>query len=300
MRRIWYTLATVAFAPPAAAQMVVPLPPADLGQTNILDGEGGPGGLLEIIATGSVANRIADADGNAVPGHPMQRSATLVLHPVYTSRLKVLGGWLGGEALVPVATVTVDPGGGQSHSATGVGDVTVAPFLQWSPPPGTERALSIRAGLQIVAPSGGHRSARPVNVGSGAWQVSPYLAVTKRLAGAWEVSGRAILDHSGTATADDASAPSVQPGDFAVLNLSVSRVVHQEWRFGIGGYMLRQITRSRVDSASQGDLQRVFAAGPVMRRQIRRAVLIAAAYAEFGARDRPQGFSANLRFQQPF
>lgn len=295
-----FIVSALTIASPATAQTVVPLPPADLGQTNILDGEGGPGGLLEIIAAGSFANRVVDGTGHSLPGDPSQRSAALILHPIYTTRLELLGGWFGGEMLVPLSTVAVNPGSGGSHFATGVGDVTLAPFLQWSPQSGTARALYTRLGLQIVAPLGERQSARPVNVGSGVWQFSPYLAVTKRISKNWEASGRAIFDYSGTETADDAGAAHIRPGDFAILNLSLSRAVDPAWRLGIGGYALQQTARSRVDGVSQGHLQRVFAAGPVMRRQVGHAVLLAAAYAEVGARDRPQGFNANLRFQQPF
>ncbi len=66
--RIVCGLAPVVGLGSPAHAAVEPLPPLDLGQTNILDGEGGPGRVLEVITFGSGAGRLADAGGHAVPG----------------------------------------------------------------------------------------------------------------------------------------------------------------------------------------------------------------------------------------
>ncbi len=90
----------------AQAAPVAPLPPLDLGQTNILDGEGGPGRLLEIITFGSGAGRLADAEGHAAPGSNDQQVVSAVLHPILVSGASILGAHPGVEVLVPVSYVT--------------------------------------------------------------------------------------------------------------------------------------------------------------------------------------------------
>ncbi len=299
-------IAGLSFATQLNAQTAAPpppLPPLDLGQTNILDGEGTPGTLLELIAFGSVANRLATAAGGAAPGSNHQRIASFIVHPIFVAEATVAGAHPGIEVLVPVSRVDNQFAAGGSGVHIGLGDTTVAPFLQWSrsdPGPG---AISARLAVQVVAPSGDHAPTRPVNTGQGGWQVSPYLAVTWRASDRWEVSGRAIYDWSGSATSRMAGAAPihVRPGDLLAVNLSASYALSDAWRLGIGGYGLQQLSLSRSAGTSlPGSRQRIYALGPVARWHVMNATLIPAAFIEFGARNRPQGVSFNLRFQHPF
>ncbi len=233
-------IATLGFATSLNAQTVLPppLPPLDLGQTNILDGEGKPGALLELIAFGSAADRLADAAGDAKPGTNHQRIASFVVHPIFVADAVVAGAHPGVELLVPVSRVDNQFAAGGSGVHTGLGDITIAPFLQWSrsdPGPG---AVSARLAVQVVAPVGDHAPERAVNTGQGGWQLSPYLAVTWRASRRWEVSGRAIYDWSGSAASrTDGAAPiRVRPGDLIAVNLSASYALSDAWRLGIGGY----------------------------------------------------------------
>lgn len=301
MRRAWAAAAFVAIGSAAAAAPVVPLPPADLGQTNILDAEGGPGGLVEVIMAGSAANRLADADGHDLPGRQRQRTGAFVLHPIYVSHDRLVGAFPGVEVLVPVSVVHNQFGPGASGRASGIGDVTFAAFLQWSGPKDDPHRLSVRAAVQIVAPTGAYHAGAPVSLGAGVWQVSPYVAVTKRLPGRLEISGRLIFDHSGTSDLDqNAPAFRVHPGSFLVLDLSASAEVSRQWRLGVGGYALQQTSTSRVGGDPVGVHQRVLAVGPVARFEGKKLNLLAGVYQEFAARQRPSGISASLRIQRPF
>lgn len=280
-----------------------PLPPVDLGQTNILDGEGKPGALLEIIGSGSIANRLTDDQGDRVPGRNRQRIATAIVHPIFVSKVQIAGAHPGVELLLPLSRVENDFSGPGAGSHTGLGDVTVAPFLQWAkadPGPGS---VSARLGLQVVAPVGDHDPGRAVNTGQGGWQLSPYLAATWRPSARWELSGRAIYDWSGPAGTrrPDGVRLRAQPGDLAALDLSTSYEVSSAWRLGIGGYALRQLGDARDDGTLlPGRRERVYGIGPVSRLQMGRTTLLAAAYGEFGARNRPEGVTINVRLQRPF
>ena len=295
----------LALGPPQCAKAgpTEPLPPLDLGQTNILDGEGGPGRLLEIITFGSGAGRLADADGRSVPGENNQQIISGVAHPILVSAATVLGAHPGVEVLVPVSYVNNGfTASGAGHD-TGLGDMTVEPFLEWSSPHPKGGTVSARRGLGLVAPTGDYHAAAAVNTGQGGWQVSPYLAVTWRVSARWELSTRAIYDWSGSARgrAADGSRLRLQAGDQFALNASASYALTPAWRAGLGGYLLHQIGPARVDGVPTPDsLQRVFALGPVSRWQIGKTAILVAAYREFEARNQPEGLSANVRLQHPF
>ena len=287
----------------ADAGQTEPLPPLDLGQTNILDGEGGPGRLLEIITFGSGAGRLADADGRSVPGDNDQQIISAIAHPILVSAASVLGAHPGMEVLVPVSYVNNGFAASGAGHDTGLGDVTVEPFLEWSGAHPKAGTVSARLALGVVAPTGDHHAAEAVDTGQGGWQVSPYLAVTWRVSARWELSSRAIYDWSGSARgqAADGSRLRLQAGDQFALNASASYALTPAWRAGLGGYLLHQIGPAHVDGVSTPDsLQRVFALGPVSRWQVGKTNILVAAYGEFEARNRPEGVSANVRLQHPF
>ncbi len=224
----------------AQAAPVAPLPPLDLGQTNILDGEGGPGRLLEIITFGSGAGRLADAEGHAVPGSNDQQVVSAVLHPILVSGASVLGAHPGVEVLVPVSYVHNGFAAAGAGHDTGLGDVTVEPFLEWSSAHPRAGTVSVRLALGVVATTGDYGSAAAVNTGQGAWQVSPYLATTWRVSRRWELSARAIYDWSGSSAGRSMAGARtrLQAGDQFALNASASYAITPAWRLGPGGYLL--------------------------------------------------------------
>jgi hypothetical protein len=224
-----------------------------------------------------------------------------VIHPILVANTSWLGAYPGVEVFIPFSHVYNGFAGTPSASNSGLGDITVAPFLEWSNV-GPQGNLSLRAALQFVMPSGKYRYVNPVNTGQGDWQVSPYLAATWQVSPKWEVSGRLIYDWSSAAgvSAADGGPGGWQPGDFLVLNSSASYAATTRLRVGIGSYMLRQLRSSTLDGISQPDnLERVSAAGPVARWQLGNTTILAAGYKEFGAQNRPEGFSFNVRLQHP-
>ena len=287
----------------AEAGQTEPPPPLDLGQTNILDGEGAPGRLLEIITFGSGAGRLTDADGRSVPGDNDQHIISAIAHPILVSAASFLGAHPGVEVLIPVSYVNNGFAASGAGHDTGLGDMTVEPFLQWSSPHPKAGTVSARLGLGMVAPTGDYHAAAAVSTGQGGWQVSPYLAVTWRVSARWELSTRVIYDWSGSARgqAADGLRLRLQAGDQFALNASASYALTPVWRAGLGGYLLHQIGPARVDGVSTPDsLQRVFALGPVSRWQAGKTAILVAVYREFEARNRPEGVSANVRLQHPF
>ena len=293
----------VAWTSSAWSASPVPQPPIDLGQTSFLDGEAGPGGLFEVIGNGYIASQFTDASGRGVPGPNRQWIGGVIFHLAYVSDVPLAGGMLGAEALIPVSVLHLEVP--EMHQATegGLGDVTFAPFIEWSKMPVWQRPLSIRLAVQTTAPTGQYSANDPINTGSDAWQVSPYLAFTWRLSDRWEISGRSIYDWSGRSDRPPASldAANSQAGAQFAQNLSVSAAITDNWRIGVASYGLWQLDDTRVNGqAVPKSRQQVIGVGPGLLWSNGHATVIANIYDEIEARNRPRGTSAVLRLLYPF
>ena len=288
-----------------AAERVPPVsePQVDLGQTSFLDGEAGLGGLLEIIGNGTAASYLTNANSQSVPGRNQLWSASVTVHPAYLSNTPFLDGHLGAEALVPLVLVHANTGGQPETTVGGVGDITLAPFIQWSGGSLLGQPLSARLALQVVAPVGSYVPGRMVNIGQNAWQLSPYLALTWRVTEHWEVSSRFIYDWSSNNNhpASAFGAGSIRAGDLVETNLSASYAVSERWRIGVAGYALQQIGVAKIGGTSvSGSRQRAFGLGPGFLWDVGGARIIGTAYREFATENRPEGFQGVLRLLQPF
>jgi hypothetical protein len=259
----------------------VPQPPLDLGQTSFLDGEAGPGGLFEVIGNGYVASQFNDASGRAVTGQNRQSIGSVIFHLAYVSNLPLAGGLLGAEALIPFSTLHLAVPETPPATEGGLGDVTVAPFIEWSKLPVWQRPLSIRLAVQATAPTGQYSPNDPINPGSDAWQVSPYLAFTWRVSDRWEISGRSIYDWSGRSGRPPVSldAANTQAGGQFAQNLSVSAAITDHWRFGVASYGIWQLAGTRVNGlAVPKSRQQAIAVGPGLLWSDGHATVIANVY----------------------
>jgi hypothetical protein len=287
----------------APATPPVAQPAINLGQTSFLDGEAGPGLLVEFIGDVVSADTLRGSRGEARDADLDLRASTLLTHLAYVSNVHMLGARLGAESLVPIVDLRQSPTGQAASKATQIGDLTLAPFMQWSHISLLGRPLSIRLATQFTAPTGSYRSDRTTNVGQNAWQVAPYLAATWRAAPKLEVSGRATYAWSSRNRAPSPiyAASSVQAGNQLSVNLSTSYAISARWRLGVAGYIYRQTSDSRIDHREQPHFrQRVDALGPGLRWQGGRFWLLCATYFEFSARNRPEGVHTVLRLLRAF
>lgn len=287
----------------ARAASPVPQPPLDLGQTSFLDGEAGPGALFEVIGSGYLASQFMDASGRRVAGTNRQSIGTVIFHPAYVSSIPLAGGVHGAEALIPFSALHLDVPGVPKATEGGLGDVTFAPFIQWTELPVGQRPLSVRLAIQVTAPTGQYSPNDPINTGADAWQVSPYLAFTWRISSRWEISGRSIYDWSGRSDRPPASldAANSQAGAQFAQNLSVSAAITDNWRIGVASYGLSQLDDTRVNGqAVPKSRQQVIGVGPGLLWSNGHATVIANIYDEIEARNRPRGTSAVLRLLYPF
>jgi hypothetical protein len=76
----------------------VNLPPVNLGQTNFLDGIGGPGFLLEEWLEYYAPPRFAGTGGRSLPGANSFSTILSLTHVAYTTKFRILNGFYGVEA----------------------------------------------------------------------------------------------------------------------------------------------------------------------------------------------------------
>lgn len=115
----------------AAGQPHIALPPINLGQTSFLDGQGGPGLMTRVPVDLYDAPRFDGAGGQTLPGDNALLTLTELTHLAY-SPLRVFGGYLGIEILVPVVFVHLGTPTGKASTA-GLGDAIVSPLVFQAP-----------------------------------------------------------------------------------------------------------------------------------------------------------------------
>jgi len=281
---------------PVYAQEHIALPPVNLGGSSFMDGVGGPG-LLAREALGAFgAKRFADASGAAVPGQSTLYAFTSATLVAYMPPFKVLGGNWGVEVLVPVVYAGLTTPSGTAN-ATGIGDITFS-ALVWQAPPLllVGRQFFQRLDLDVVAPSGQYASSAVITAGSNLWSVNPYYAFTWLATDRIETSWRFhyLWNSTNNAPSPAYAAASIQPGQAIHFNGAASVAVVPEFRVGVAGYFLRQLTDSNASGQSvSGSQEQVAALGPGFWAGAGPLQFVANAYAEFAVENRPRGTRVN-------
>src|SRR5439155_12401576 len=100
-------LCLMVFSPHVTSGQHVSLPPVNLGDTNFLDGVAGPGLLLEETFEYYHGYRFTGPRGQKLSGDNSVESLLSSTHVAYLSEFKILGGYYGVEAVVPVSYLAV-------------------------------------------------------------------------------------------------------------------------------------------------------------------------------------------------
>jgi hypothetical protein len=275
------------------AQEHIALPQGDLGQSSFLDGTGGPGLLTHVAASLDDARRFTGSDGQTIRGDNSLVAFVVAAHLAYLVPIKVLGGYVGMEVIVPVAPyIRVQSPAGPA-TTSGVGDLTFGPLVFQLPELSLlGRPFSSRFSLDITAPTGRYSATAPVNVGNDLWTVDPYYACTWVPTDKLETSLRLHYAWNSTNSAPGAGydAATIQPGQSFHMNAGVSYEVAPPLRAGVAGYFLQQTTESRANGEPlAGSRERVAALGPGLMGTAAGAQILAAAYWEFAVVNRPAG-----------
>lgn len=289
----------------AAQADAVALPPMNLGNTSFLDGIAAPGFLFELSTSFYHATTIRDDAGNAAPGNPRVDVGAIVSHVAYISpNIKLFGGNVGAEILVPFVYTNLEPGHGIKDRVFSAGDIQFSPFLvQWSGQTIFGMPFFQRFDLLFSAPTGQYNRNALANAGSNVWSIAPYYAFTLMPTDKVEISARINYQWNSrnTRPTTGLNASSVQPGDALSIDLAGSYAVTGHWRVGIAGYVLEQLGEDRIDGNRQSNSkERLFGAGPGLMYQGDKYQILVNAYKEWGARNRPEGSKIVLRYLKPF
>lgn len=244
---------------------------------------------------------------------PYIQSYTNVFHFSYASPLKVPGGLLGAEVLVPVVGLVSGAGAaGQSleGNGTGFGDVTFGVVYQAFPTlAGHRPVFDWRFAFDVIGPSGGFDPSKDVNQSSGYWTLNPYLAMTWLPAPRWELSSRLQYFHN--FSTDHASNPPSFPGfsfrhgragDAIEANFAGSYAVFEHFSLGLNGFVLTQVQDNRTNGVAVTDSRTtVLYLGPGFSTQFGpQNKLNFNVYVPVVTRNVTSGMQINMQYIHPF
>ena len=282
----------------------VVLPPVNLGETNFLDGIAGPGLLLEQTIEYYHANRFTDSKGNKIPGANSLESWLSLTHLAYLTKFKILGGYYGFEALLPVVWVDLDTDLGIDDHKGGAGDLIFSPFiLQWVDHQIFNMPYFHRINFVFILPTGNYDKNSAINIGSHLYSFNPYYAFTLLITPKLETSWRFhyLWNSKNQSPPQSFHADSIQPGQAFHLNYAFSYEILNGLRAGIAGYYLNQITSDKVDGHKRAhSKEEVFAVGPGLMYSRKGFFVYLNAYYETGVENRPEGKKIVLRFSKVF
>lgn len=291
----------------AGAVFVLPvraaLPSGNLGLTSFNDGKARPGNLFQQFVNLYQADRFMDAQGRARAVDNELQTTALATFVGRITEHQVFGAWYGYEALQPMLRVDADfqP---SVRTGNGLGNLSVSPVvLQWPQRSLFGRPYFQRLNLQFQLPTGSYRRDRAINPSSNAWAFNPHYALTWEFADDWEFSSRIHYLWTGRNSDPNPAIARdyIQPGQALHANFSVSRAAGRDWRVGVSGYALKQISAERVDGATRPDsLERVSAIGPAVQLGTGKTRIMVHYYKEFDAANRSEGDRLLVRWFQLF
>lgn len=288
------------------------LPTVNLGLSSFVDGAvpAGSGWYAQTYFQNYRADSIRDTHGNkiALPQSEIDYQS-IVQQISYMSDIKLGSGNLGLNMVIPVlAYVDVDDGlNNQAIKANrGLGDIIIGPFIQFDPVMGQDGPkFSHRFEFQINLPTGEYDHNKDINPGANAVSLDPYWAATYWLNPKWTLSTRLHYLYNFKNNDPNYSfgnAEDIKAGQALHANFESSYAVTPQLRLGINGYWLNQITDTQVDGENvKGRREQVWAIGPgAMYSFSPHDHLVANAYFEQDAENRPQGTSIIFRYVHHF
>lgn len=227
-----------------------------------------PPGDYFINYFGHYGGKLRDGSGDKVDGTSVSAWFD-ALRWVHTSEHQILGGNWGWHVILPVVRQEIDLGG--SKTTTGIGDLTINPFiLSWH-----TKNWHWAAALDINLPTGEYKSGDPRrSIGANYWSIEPIFAVTYMGDDGWEVSAKFMYNIK-SENKDFRVAPGTpkldyQSGDEFHMDYLVGKRFGA-WGVGISGYYLKQLTNDEIEGRkiaanpglwSAGRKGEVFAVGP--------------------------------------
>lgn len=285
-QRAWLSLgvmiaastANAAEAPPPSVSQPSGI---NLGVTSFFDGFAGPLGWTHLVyLRQSRATSIRNNQGKDVAVFDDPRiQATVLLNQIsYISPSTIgMGAHLGWNAIIPLTTVDAAfgaAGPALADNATGLGDLTTGPQIQFDPVVNAQGrpVFSQRFAFDVIVPVGKYDAHKDINQGANHFSLNPYWAATWLPAPGFEVSWRLQYlynfknDDSASSTPqffNGESLRNVQAGQAAWANFTTSYEVAPGVHLGLNGYYFKQVTDDRANGHHLEDSrEKVLGIGP--------------------------------------
>jgi len=292
---------SVALFAAAADVSITPvrLPIVNLGETNFEDGLGAPGWLFEEFPEAYISGQMKDPNGKTVPGLNRESFYSTTTHVAFMNKRRIFGGWILGEAILPVADVEAQFAGGTPIIVRGFGDLYFGAGLQWRPRRVGKRGIfAQRFMADFSVPTGTYSNLSPVNVGNHFAYVNPNYTFTYEPTRKVEFSSR--IHYLWNSTNHDPFVgfgfKDMQAGQAVHANFTASYEVFRGVRVGLNGYWLQQFTDDRIDGIPiSPSKERTLGLGPGVQLAGHGVWFRANGYVETDVHNRPSGIAVTLR-----
>ena len=235
------------------------------------------------------ADSAKDNRGNTVTGPDFKVGVNaLVNRFVWVTPVKVAGGDLALQAVLPIARVSVDIAPGLSQTRTGLGDTTLGAGIGWH----FSEKLHALGALDLDMPTGRYDKNALANVGTNHWAISPKLGFSyvQKEGINWDLRNTLVFN---SRNKDTGYRSGIEW--FADYTLG--------WGFGnglvagVGGYVYQQLSNDKQNGQSiDGSKGRAMAFGPSVRYTTSNGLMLSAKFErEFNVRNRAEGKSFWVR-----
>ncbi len=207
---------------------------------------------------------------------------------LFVSNKKILGGYWGMHALIPIMHMDVETPAGDD-SKTGLGDIFIDPcIISWH-----SKNLHSVAGIEFVVPTGAYDKDDIANIGRNYWTIEPVFAFTHISDSGWEVSGKFMYDINFENDTTD-----YKSGQEFHCDYTVGKKINKGWTAGMGGYWYTQITDDKQNGIKVGDGNKgkVFAIGPQVKYDRGKTSFILKYQKEMSVENRPEGDKIWFKF----
>jgi hypothetical protein len=237
------------------------------------------------------SDRTNDSNGNEVPIKFKVNSLAETMRFLYISDLKIAGGDVWGQLVVPLVRLDLTLPFGRDKTFT-LADMTATVGVAWH----LDRANTFLVGLDVAMPTGPYSSSNLANVGLNHWSFQPTIGYHYLDPQGLEIGTTARLIFNTENESTDYRTGTEFVWDYAIgWNFD-------KWRVGAVGYYLQQLTDDKGPrAAADGHRGKGFAIGPSITYTFNPAMQISASWQhDIVAENRSQGDTIWLNFATKF
>ena len=271
------------------------------GLTAFLDAYVAPGFYVQYYFSSFKANKLRVGDKNA-PGRFKLSVNTSLYQFAYVSQKKVLGGYLGGEIIFPVANGHLTMNGTRDNDH-GLGDIFIAGFIQTDKKTLRLGTYEIPTYWRFLAgvnpPTGSYHHDKSLNVGCNIYNFQLYTSSTFFFTPKWEVSSRFMYNFHTTNNEYGPNKDTLRPGQLFSVNFATSYLIKEHFRLGANGYYWQQTTDDTLNGNHLNGKERALAFGPgiIIDKAFgdTKCILISHALFDTAVKNRSQGTTLQTR-----